>query len=338
MYYTDDSPFETRIEQDIHNFSELLCCPEVFKRMQHLLLVGVMPSADDKLLNYVAQIPCWLACLAALRYSQYQFGTVLEQWLSAYQKYPLALDHRLEQTCSNPCASAFPEVNGLLCVFLIELRQRLLSTEHRKRLYFDQRGAGDNYQSCCDYVDQLFDCYSRLVVIRLDFNYDQAFVSSVTFEQAQAHLKQLFDNTRHNKLFNGLEGYIAKIEYGLDKQIHIHSLLFFNGHKRQGSSDVDSAEDIGEYWKNTVTKGTGYYWNCNDKKRRYRYVGIGLVDARDIEKRNNLLSRVVRYLCKKDTQVIKPRDKPQAKTLFRGDLRNHNPKLGRPRLSLTVKV
>ena len=331
--YDTFSPLETRDEQEINDFSTLLCSPTVFRDLQHLLFTRVWDSAcDTRFLKCLSQIPQWLTLITALPYQQYRFGTVLEQWLIAYQRYRLELDDRLEQTCIFPQECLYPEVNGLLGIFLIELRQLLLSRTHQTRLWRNKKESEDNYQNYCEYVNGLFACYSRLVVLRLDFSYQQAFASSVTFEQAQAHLKQLLNNTRHNDLFNGLEGYIAKIEYGLEKQIHIHSLLFFNGHKRQGSSDINSAEDIGEYWKNTVTQGTGYYWNCNDKKRRYRYVGIGLIDARDMEKRNNLLI-VVRYLCKKDTQLIKPRDKPQAKTLFKGDLRNHNPNRGRPRLS-----
>jgi hypothetical protein len=340
MNDTDFSPLETRTEQDINNFSALLRNPEVLKGFEYLLLAGVIPSArHNKLLNYLTQIPRWLARITALPYRQYQFGTVLEQWLLAYQKYPLVLDYRLEQTCTNPSASSFPVMNRLLYCFLMALHRLLLSTQHRKRLYFNQREASENYKSCCAYVDGLFACCTRLVVIRLDFDYNQTFASSVTFEQAQAHLKQLLNNTRHNnKLFNELKGYIAKVEYGLDKQIHIHTLFFFNGHKRKGSSDVYLAEGIGEYWKNNVTQGTGEYWNCNENKSRYRYVGIGLIDISDttkrkqknLFKRKNLL-RVVQYFCKKDTQMIKPRHSPQAKTLFRGDLRKHNPKLGRPR-------
>ena len=50
-----------------------------------------------------------------------------------------------------------------------------------------------------------------------------------------------------------------------------------------------------------------------------------------MQKRNYLTQIAMEYLCKKKEQVIKPRDKPQTKTLTRGDLRNHNPNLGRQR-------
>lgn len=319
---------DTRAEPDINEFSTLLCDPMTFQQLQHLLFAGVYSTG---LLDYLSRIPKWLTLITALPYQQYQFGTVLEQWLIAYQRYPLALDYRLAQTCTAPREHLYPEVNGLLGIFLIELRQLLLSPSHKNRLWRNDHESNANYQSYCAYVNDLFECYSRLVVLRLDLSYQQTHVSPVTFEQTKADVQQLFKNTRHNHLFNGLEGYIGKIEYGLEKQMHIHSVWFFNAHQRRGNSHVYLAQCIGEYWCNTITHGAGTYWNCNDNRGDYRHNGIGLIEARDADKRHNLLSYVVKYLCKKDSQEIKPRNQPQAKTLFRGDLRNRNPNLGRPR-------
>lgn len=324
------SPLETRAEQDINKFSTLLCDPMAFQQLQHLLFAGVWNSAcNSQLLDYLSRIPKWLTLITALPYRQYQFGTVLEQWWIAYQRYPLVLGHRLEQTCTAPHEHKYPAMNGLLGIFLIALRQLLLSRTHQERLSRNNRESEDNYQSYCVYVDGLFACYSRLMVLRLDFSYR----SEASFETAQEHFQQLLNNARHNQLFDGLVGRIVKIEYGLEKQIHLHSVWFFNGHKRKGSSDVHLAQRIGEYWCSTITHGAGTYWNCNDNRDDYRHNGIGLIEARDADKRHNLLSYVVKYLCKKDSQEIKPRNQPQAKTLFRGDLRNRNPNLGRQRLS-----
>lgn len=322
------SPLETRAEQDINDFSTLLCDPTVFRDLQHLLFTRVLDSACNAgLLKYLSQIPRWLALIDALPYQQYRFGTVLEQWWIAYQRYPLALDYRLEQTCIAPCKHLYPEVNGLLGIFLIELHKLLLARIHQERLWRNNRESEDNYRSYCEYVNGLFACYSRLVVLRLDFSYR----SEASFETAQEHFQQLLNNARHNSLFDGLVGRIAKIEYGLEKQIHLHTVWFFNGHKRWKHSHIHLAESIGDYWCDNITRGEGSCHNCNKNQNKYRYDGIGLIEARDMKKRNNLLSYVVKYLCKKDTQEIKPRNQPQAKTLFRGDLRNCNPNLGRPR-------
>lgn len=231
MSYTDRRSLDTRIEQEIHNFSARLCDPKFFERLTRLLQDRSYPPSrfDASFLKHLAQIPRWLAYLAALPYPQYQFGSVLEQWLSAYQKYRLRLGHRLVQTCTNPSAFAFPVMNNFLCGFLNELRELLLSIAYQKHLRSSQRKADDNYKSCCDYVNRLFkEGCSRYVVIRVDFSYQKEFSSSVTFEQAQRDFQRLRNNARHHGLFNGLTGYIAKFEYGLDKHMHIHVFFFFD--------------------------------------------------------------------------------------------------------------
>lgn len=331
----DHRSLDAHTEQDIHNFSARLCNPKFFELLTRLLKDRYYkPSQlDAETLKHLALIPRWLDCLTALPYPQYRFSPLLEQWLAADQKYRLRLGHRLLQTCTNPSGFAFPVMNDLLWVFLNELRQRLLSTAYHKRLYLDQREADDNYKSCCDYVNRLFkEGCSRYVVIRVDFSYQKEFASSVTFEQAQRDFQRLRNNARHHSLFNGLTGYIAKFEYGLDKHMHIHVYFFFDGHQRDGRYNWDEqlGRNIGEYWVNMLPKGTGNYWNCNDKKEsRYKNVGIGLIDYRDIERGKNLL-KAVWYLCKKETQHIKPRNQPQAKTLIKGCF-NSGTRMGRPR-------
>lgn len=113
----------------------------------------------------------------------------------------------------------------------------------------------------------------------------------------------------------------------------MHLILFFNGNKRKGSSDVYLGKQIGKYWCDVITQGHGWYWNCNDEKeKKYRWVGvgIGLIEAKDMDKRKNLL-RVVEYLCKKKIQVIKSLSSPRMKSIRKGQIPTKLLKLGRPR-------
>lgn len=327
---------ETQMDKDEENaimeFEDLLRNPTVFKPMKYLLLCRIsdLGSHFSHFLHLLAKLPHWLSLIQRLPHQDYQFSNHLEQWIIAYRKYPVALDQRLITTCTNPTSLEYPEVSSLLAMFLIELHRGLTSVAFQRKHCFDVIECDKNHAECTAYINGLFDCYSRLVVLRIDLSYRKEIAESKTFKDIRNDLDKMRNNARRNKIFNGLEGYIFKIEYGLDKKIHAHTLLFLNGHKRLGSSDVHHAEAIGEYWKNTITEGDGTYWNCNAHKKQYRYNGIGLVQHDDIEKRSYLIM-AMKYLCKKTRQVIKPRDKPQTKTLTKGDLRNRNPNLGRPR-------
>jgi hypothetical protein len=320
-------------ENRIMEFEVQLINPNVFRSMKWLLLWQISDSGGGFLpfRDFLVKLPRWLSLIQSLPCQRYQFSNHLEQWILAYQKYPVAIDQRLVTTCENPTSLEYPSVSSLLAMFLIELHRGLTSVAFQRKHSFDLIECDKNHAECTAYINGLFDCYSRLVVLRLDFSYRKEIAHTKTFEDIRRDLDKMRNNARHNDtIFKGLEGYIFKIEYGLDKKIHAHALLFLNGHIRKPSSDVNHAEAIGEYWKNTITKGDGIYWNCNAHKKKYRYNAIGLVQHDDIEKRSYLIM-AMKYLCKKTRQVIKPRDKPQTKTLTKGDLRNRNPNLGRPR-------
>lgn len=323
---TEFDPYGEKHDEQIQRFSFWLADSKNLRLLHYLLLDKLKCPLPRRIgFDILTDIPQWLCYINQLSYENYQFSNVLEQWIKVYRTYPIKIDHRLTQTCDQPQEFKYPAINGYLCIFLTELHHHLNASSYKYRDYHDKIEAEKNYQEYGDYIHNLFQYHARLLVIRIDFGYSV----SKTFEAVRQDLANLHNNARRNAIFDGLDGYITKIEYGLEKKIHIHAFFFFNGHERQ--SDVDLARKIGEYWRNTITKGDGSYWNCNAKKKDYRYVGIGSINYHDVVKRQNLL-RALSYLCKKQVQFIKPRNQPQANTLTRGNLRNKNLNLGAKRL------
>jgi hypothetical protein len=73
---------------------------------------------------------------------------------------------------------------------------------------------------------------------------------------------------------------------------------------------------------NIIVKTNGYYWNVNDSEARYEQLeasGIGMVNASDTAKVDNLKERVLGYLCR-GKQHIKPKQKPKMRLIRRGDM------------------
>lgn len=182
---------------------------------------------------------------------------------------------------------------------LIELIRSICQTkEFKSRSNSRVYNAGRNLKGCKVYLDKLFKKHSRLLVIRLDLGYRKECCKDITIVEAQKHLKRLFNNARHNKLFGNFLTHIWRREYGEEKGIHFHVVLFFDGHLSQ--KDEYIASQIGEYWNTVITKGKGVYFNCNrDKFNRYKRLGIGMIDYFDTEKRAHLLE-AVSYLTKKE--------------------------------------
>jgi Inovirus Gp2 len=96
------------------------------------------------------------------------------------------------------------------------------------------RSSEKNCMGLMEYIDSLFDHYSRLLVIRVDFGYRMGNVVSSESDiiskylEAKEDRKHFFNNVKSNtNLFEHLVGYVWKLEYGADKGYHYHMLFFF---------------------------------------------------------------------------------------------------------------
>lgn len=190
------------------------------------------------------------------------------------------------------------------------------------------------------YILSLFAQNARLLVIRVDLSYGKEVSGFKTVDIAINDFNHFLTNTRFNSIFDEMKGYIAKLEYGLVKGIHWHTIFFFNGAIRRPASHVNLAYEIGNYWSRTITKGEGIFWNCNEEhsnfeKRGIR--GIGDIKADDKQLINNLINFVLRYVCKTE-QYVRPKFESKKKGTIRHFRRGNFPniakrKLGRPRKS-----
>lgn len=194
------------------------------------------------------------------------------------------------------------------------------------------------------YIDELFCRFARLMVVRVDFHYlkvesedidtNTAMVSGAS--RLNSDLQRMLNNARHKPaLFEHLVGYLLKLESGDDRGAHVHCLLFFNG--AYVCKDVWYAEEIGRYWRDTITQGDGTYWNCNSRKAKYKRLAVGMINHYDHDLKSNLKG-VITYLCKVD-QLIERGDGSKMKGMRRGasPTRLYRSSAGRPRKSSTSK-
>ncbi|MFZ6755954.1 hypothetical protein ACO0K9_01950 [Undibacterium sp. Ji50W] len=227
-----------------------------------------------------------------------------------------------------------PDWDGF-CRLLEVMYAKSRTAEFKAKLRLQAKEANERYTDYCNYVNALFDCCDRLVVLRVDLAYCKELTCKMSLEMALADLDRLFANMRNNYLFESLEGYIVKTEYGIERGIHFHLVLFFNGSARNGSSHIFHAMQIGQYWSEVVTRGRGGYWNCNKEAKNYHKMGrlgVGLIRWNEMDLRNNLLEHVVGYICKQD-QCFRSLLLPKAKLIRRGQYPDvPEVRLGRRRL------
>lgn len=217
--------------------------------------------------------------------------------------------------------------------FYWKLRERLSSPRLRKKIHDYNWQIENNLRNFQSYVDSMFRECARLVVLRLDLEYRAECKPSLM--EAVSDLDRFFSNRRHNDIFRARRGYIVKVEFGIYTGYHFHLLLFFDGSIRSNNSDVHHAEEIGEYWKNVITKGKGRFCNVNKDKAKYEKkgrLGIGTIHVSETSLIANLKG-IVRYFCKKE-QFFKPKSEPKFKTIRKGKAPTlRAKKLGRPRIA-----
>lgn len=174
-----------------------------------------------------------------------------------------------------------------------------------------------NQISVNSYLDSLFQSYAKILPVRIDLGYrtNKTIAESnnefnylnnpslpphsyLTQEQIVANWNVFLNQLRwnHRTLLKELIGYIWKIEYGVDKGIHYHIMLLFNGNKVQ--KDYYYADKLGQLWL-AITDGLGAYFNCSvDKQIRYGDDNCLKVTHRR-DNRDNLY-KTVGYLAKND--------------------------------------
>jgi hypothetical protein len=206
--------------------------------------------------------------------------------------------------------------------FLQYMRTEASTTEFKKKLSRVHEKYLWNYSSALEYIEALFQhCCSKLLVIRLDLAYRHEVARHITAEQAKEDLEHFLNNRRGNhKLFEHWAGYIRKLEWGPEKGLHFHLIVFYKGSKR--CKDFYLAKSLGEYWEK-ITDNRGIYWNCNANKEDYWRLGIGMVDKNDVEKRKILTEDVVSYLVKSE-QSLRAKKLGEGKCFVRGIMPGEN--------------
>nr|WP_314264053.1 inovirus-type Gp2 protein [uncultured Moellerella sp.] len=181
-----------------------------------------------------------------------------------------------------------------------EFQSTLKIPDYKKQVRTFEQGAQKNYRRAQQYIDSLYQRYSKLLVVRVDLSYKSGISHKVKAHHLRQHRQALYKAINSDPLFSCCIGYILKLEFGMEKGFHYHALFFFDGQKVR--QDITLGKLIGELWQERITDMAGLYFNCNYQKEKYRELGIGLLKRTDMESKKGLLN-AVRYLCKTDAWV-----------------------------------
>jgi len=144
------------------------------------------------------------------------------------------------------------------------------------------RGAQQNLKSLKDLFNNLLSVRSKILVVRVDLLYRDAFgVEEFGGEKTyrQVSLDRACFIEKIQKIYrDGLMGYAWKLEYGVSRGYHYHMVFFFDGARHH--QDIKIGIQIGMAWgKQTEWRGT--FHNCNAHKNQYRVCGVGMLKHSD---------------------------------------------------------
>lgn len=170
--------------------------------------------------------------------------------------------------------------------------------ELKKAADNSRRNCNKIYTSLKRYLLSLLQRYKRLLVVRLDLYYRQPYAQDprvCTHQRISADRVQFLNLIRRN--YPAFVGYAWKLEVGIQRHWHAHTLLCFDGNAVR--LDAVIGRHLGDAWVQ-LTLDQGDYFNCNGKRHQYKHDAIGMVHAYRPDEVALLLGSPATYLTKID--------------------------------------
>ena len=146
--------------------------------------------------------------------------------------------------------------------------------------------------------NQLFERYSKLLMLRVDFSYlqDSDSHGEGDIHSTVADITLLIQRSQDIK---GLVGYAWVLEHTERHGFHIHAAFYLNGQKHRRAWTV--YETLRDTWK-YVTWGEGHTHRC-EPREEYRARGEWVTAYDDIKGRKSMLY-ILSYLSKQEQKTL----------------------------------
>lgn len=259
------------------------------------------------------------------------------QYLSAYEVHPyLGLLSKLVNDVNGSMIDPWPRAmnaahpstqapelarawNRLVLAFREAMTQKDFE-KHRQRMV---RTANKNASGCKDYITALQKISKDLYVQRLELSYTpETQCTPGSIKKDLETLLQSRNQRRFEKSWNGLAGYVWKLENG-DLNWKVHLVLFFDG---RIVTTPRQAGWIATFWMRGWGKAERIAYLLQAKPDNYQLCAIGLM-KRGVADTDKQLGMLVHYMTKLDAVMrLSIPGAPRFVTYSRGQLPRKKPK------------
>lgn len=283
---------------DIENFVKQIIATDepAFKKVELNPFACMWSSLP--LASYYSQINFFIDSYQ----SQFSYSPHIELFYTETFKF-LTLHYRFSKNSHTYSDLGRWEVeifNELIC----RIRLTAKSLQFKKKVKSRKHNLKRNEVSALFYINNLFERFARLMVVRMDFFFSNADGDQTSVSAARTYLNRFLNNKRSNSIFKNLVGYLWKLEDGKKKGPHFHFLFFFDGSK--SCKDAFAGMCIGKYWAR-VSEGRGKFFNVNANYKTYLNnnadIGIGMINHFESDKRRGL-TYIVKYFFKAEQYLL----------------------------------
>ena len=218
------------------------------------------------------------------------------------------------------------EFNDEQLVFY-EKMLKMLKGEIERDLHQFRLQEKDNTDSLKEYVEQIFNHHTKVLMVRVDLGYLNDSKRQITIKQCYRDFEIMRNRiSNQDTFFSNLHGYSWAIEQGKERGYHVHLLLMYDGTKVQNGSYY--AQRVGEKWQD-ITQGHGSYFNLHSKDYIHKLrmagcdIGIWMV-SRNNEGDWERVVTVIEYLTDpaKDEQRLRVKYFRGMQTFGKGQFEN----------------
>ncbi len=193
-----------------------------------------------------------------------------------------------------------PDVRSILSHMLKTIRRVCRSKRFKYLENNHRQNARLRFKGACEYMTELFEQYSKLLILRVDLYFRPNEKEWADTEAAGRSINSFMRALRDGRVVPDMAGWLYRIENGFRRGIHVHLLVAMDGHKHREAATWSQA--IGEAWVAKYSAGHGSYFNCYTRKDHYTFNGLGLVHISDHEKLLGL-REALRYVTKPDFHI-----------------------------------
>jgi hypothetical protein len=184
-------------------------------------------------------------------------------------------------------------------------------------------------RSCCRYMAEGFEQYSRSLVLRVDLYIKPTHKTHEDVRIAEKCMELYLRALSEDRIVPDVLRWIWKRECGFDRGVHYHLLVALDGHKHQNACDLSIM--LGEAWLKRCGHLRSSYFNCWVRRHEYVHNAIGSVHISDWSMLTGI-REAIRYIVKGDGFVMTG----HKRNLRRGKMQSSasRPKRGAPRKAL----